>query len=593
MWLDKGVLLAGQDWGVEIDEAILASYAVVVVMSPEAQASEYVTYEWSFAIGAGVQVIPVLHRPTPLHPRLARLHYLDFTAPAERPWEEFTQAVGNAVRLREFHVVRVPRTAPPHVKNAVASLDATDQAERKMAVVLLAESEHPAAREALRSALRHPMPDVRRGAAERLAREPEALPVLIEAALRDDIEPVKLALLRHGAAAVRALLNLLGGDTDADVRSIALVLRHFPADIIRPHLLRLLQDADPRIRRDAVLLMPYIKSRGASEEFGSTLIGVLRDPNREVRRAAAEVALGENGLADDAVRFFEALSLIFHDSDAAARSAALAAEDDAALRKMIAHMETLLRSERFYVALSAYMALRKIENKRFIFGGTSDQRLAASILEPRRRLTRYSPDYLVPGRIYSFYEPSDESAGIYVLLTQEAEHVEIGALCENPETNEYEVAKTQKVLTSEFLLRSRPTGFKLPTADDPTFIDDAPEAGAGLRAGQDSAAASPGGGPGERGGNANTVFDVLWFGLWAALQCGSGLLLLYVRIKRGGAGFGPATLSEPYNIEIRDLCVASLGGVGLALLFFGLRNLLLGLSAAVNLLPRAGRRGKG
>src|SRR5215210_5745142 len=85
-WLDKHRLRGGQDWSVEIDRGITEAFALVVIMSPEAKASEYVTYEWSFAIGAGVPVIPVLIRPTELHPRLARIQYLDFTNNA-RPWE--------------------------------------------------------------------------------------------------------------------------------------------------------------------------------------------------------------------------------------------------------------------------------------------------------------------------------------------------------------------------------------------------------------------------------------------------------------------------------------------------------------------------
>jgi uncharacterized protein YjbI with pentapeptide repeats len=85
-WFDKARLRIGNDWRQEIDRAISQAAALVVVMTPEAKASEYVTYEWGFALGAGVKVIPVMLRRTQLHPRLEALQYLDFTHQPSRPW---------------------------------------------------------------------------------------------------------------------------------------------------------------------------------------------------------------------------------------------------------------------------------------------------------------------------------------------------------------------------------------------------------------------------------------------------------------------------------------------------------------------------
>ena len=56
------------------------SAAVVVIMTPDARGSEYVTYEWAYALGLGVPVIPVLLKDaTRSTPRLEVLQYLDFT----------------------------------------------------------------------------------------------------------------------------------------------------------------------------------------------------------------------------------------------------------------------------------------------------------------------------------------------------------------------------------------------------------------------------------------------------------------------------------------------------------------------------------
>lgn len=88
-WVDTDGLPAGEDWRAEIDQAIKGAFALIVIMTPEAKASEYVTYEWSFAWGAQVKVIPVLLKHTPLlHPRLEALQYLDFSNFATRPWDK-------------------------------------------------------------------------------------------------------------------------------------------------------------------------------------------------------------------------------------------------------------------------------------------------------------------------------------------------------------------------------------------------------------------------------------------------------------------------------------------------------------------------
>ena len=86
-WIDNGQLHAGDDWRATIDQAIQEAHAIIVIMSPQAKASEYVTYEWAFAWGAGVKVIPVLYKQTPLHPRLEALQYLNFTQRDLRPWD--------------------------------------------------------------------------------------------------------------------------------------------------------------------------------------------------------------------------------------------------------------------------------------------------------------------------------------------------------------------------------------------------------------------------------------------------------------------------------------------------------------------------
>jgi hypothetical protein len=85
-WIDIDVLEAGVDWRKEIDEAILESRALILVLSPDSKASEYVTYEWAFALGSGLRIVPLMLRDTSIHPRLEVFQYLDFTNRRARPW---------------------------------------------------------------------------------------------------------------------------------------------------------------------------------------------------------------------------------------------------------------------------------------------------------------------------------------------------------------------------------------------------------------------------------------------------------------------------------------------------------------------------
>lgn len=95
-WIDNDQMQAGADWRESIDKAIKASCALIVIMSPAAKSSEYVTYEWAFAWGAGIKVIPVLYKQTSLHPRLSTLHHLNFTRRNARPWGQLIDSVKHA-----------------------------------------------------------------------------------------------------------------------------------------------------------------------------------------------------------------------------------------------------------------------------------------------------------------------------------------------------------------------------------------------------------------------------------------------------------------------------------------------------------------
>lgn len=92
-WQDLRNIRAGDYWQDSIDAALRNAEALVVIMSPHAIKSQYVTYEWAFALGAGIRVIPVVKARTNIHPKLSSIQYIDFTTHRGTPWVDLRKAL--------------------------------------------------------------------------------------------------------------------------------------------------------------------------------------------------------------------------------------------------------------------------------------------------------------------------------------------------------------------------------------------------------------------------------------------------------------------------------------------------------------------
>jgi hypothetical protein len=92
-WQDLHNVRGGDNWQATIDDALRNAEALVVIMSPHATKSQYVTYEWAFALGARVRVIPVVKKRTTLHPRLSNIQFIDFTTRRGTPWVDLRKAL--------------------------------------------------------------------------------------------------------------------------------------------------------------------------------------------------------------------------------------------------------------------------------------------------------------------------------------------------------------------------------------------------------------------------------------------------------------------------------------------------------------------
>jgi hypothetical protein len=89
-WIDPEPT-PGLSWRPSIDKAILSADAMLVIMTPAAAGSVYVTYEWTLALGKEMRVITVIFKQATMHPRLTRLDTFDASSFKELPqfWEYF------------------------------------------------------------------------------------------------------------------------------------------------------------------------------------------------------------------------------------------------------------------------------------------------------------------------------------------------------------------------------------------------------------------------------------------------------------------------------------------------------------------------
>ncbi len=93
VWMDQDGLHAGEEWRNGIDAGIIKSNAVLVILTPEACNSAYVTYEWAFALGRKKKVIPLLFKAATIHPRLDVLQHMDFVNLQRAPWEKLAAQI--------------------------------------------------------------------------------------------------------------------------------------------------------------------------------------------------------------------------------------------------------------------------------------------------------------------------------------------------------------------------------------------------------------------------------------------------------------------------------------------------------------------
>lgn len=351
--MDMDLLSAGDDWQDKLDAAIRASDAVVVIMDPEARASDYVAYEWAFALGAGVRVIPLEFRATPFPPRLDGLHRLDFTG-KNRPWDTLLAEVVRAGAARLASTAGDSET-PPAVQQAVRALEGLGVDERRAAIETLAQTDHPAALAALTRALEHPVRDVRAAAARVFPdrRDPRIMPGLIDAY---DIDLA--AWFAKGMPSTEPDTRLLyegaAGIGDAAVPALIDALKQFAVEPRHYHLRRAAASALGKTK-SAAAVPPLAQALGCPEEgvryAAAAALGELEQPSAaaplrtaltdaddDVRRQAAE-GLGRLRDASAASSLIECLANDSHGVRTSAARALGRIGDRAAVPPLVAALQ--------------------------------------------------------------------------------------------------------------------------------------------------------------------------------------------------------------------------------------------------------------
>lgn len=83
IWRDREDMRGGQDWRQQLQDAIYKVDVVLVLLTPAAVQSPYVTEEWKLALRLGKVVIPLLIRDCTIPRKLSRLHYHNLSGETE------------------------------------------------------------------------------------------------------------------------------------------------------------------------------------------------------------------------------------------------------------------------------------------------------------------------------------------------------------------------------------------------------------------------------------------------------------------------------------------------------------------------------
>lgn len=292
--IDQREIKRLDDWRIKIDDAIRASIAVILILTPASAKSEYVRYEWAFAYGAGKMVIPLLFVETSesdIHPRIRPIQHLDFTTPKNRQWNDLLDKLREAAE-QQVNATDKTTAYPPYIEKCLEKLEELNEGVRRKAIDDLVKYDHSMTEVALIEATQHSLSDVVAYASYRLAertnyQSPEAMQGLLKALQSENDSDRKLAereLPRYGIQILDSVLEVLQHPW-IEVRYHAVkVLTALKDGRANPPLLKALED-ESKVKQAALEAVSVLKVSEAIDK----LITLLEDPSEPYKDRIVEI----------------------------------------------------------------------------------------------------------------------------------------------------------------------------------------------------------------------------------------------------------------------------------------------------------------
>src|SRR5579863_2729554 len=107
-WMDRQRLAGGQQWRRELQASVERAQVLLVMLSPEAVASQYVQSEYGYALDLGIVVIPVYYRQCNVPMELRHIQWIDF----RQSYEQGLVALMQTLRRQQEHPAPTASSAP-------------------------------------------------------------------------------------------------------------------------------------------------------------------------------------------------------------------------------------------------------------------------------------------------------------------------------------------------------------------------------------------------------------------------------------------------------------------------------------------------
>ena len=97
VWQDISGLRGGHTWASEIDRAVRDSDTLIVVLSPDSSASEWVQKETLLAMKLHKPIVPILLRETEIPVQLINLQFVDFRGDTAEATQKLFEAISTSI----------------------------------------------------------------------------------------------------------------------------------------------------------------------------------------------------------------------------------------------------------------------------------------------------------------------------------------------------------------------------------------------------------------------------------------------------------------------------------------------------------------